>query len=50
MSYPYQIKSFEQYKQEYHKSIDDPSAFWAAIAGHFQCRKKWDTTLEWNFK
>ncbi len=50
MSYPYQIKSFEQYKQEYQKSIDDPAAFWAAIAGHFQWRKKWDTTLEWNFK
>jgi len=50
MSYPYQIKSFEQYKEVYQKSIEDPSAFWASIAEHFTWRKKWDTVLEWNFK
>jgi len=50
MSYPYQIKSFEQYKEVYQKSIEDPSAFWAAIAENFTWRKKWDTVLEWNFK
>lgn len=50
MSYPYQIQSFEQYKEVYQKSIENPSAFWASIAEHFTWRKKWDTVLEWNFK
>ena len=49
MSYPYQIKSFEEYKEVYQKSITDPSAFWASIAEHFTWRKKWDTVLAWNF-
>jgi acetyl-CoA synthetase len=50
MAYPYQIKSLEQYQQDYRKSIDDPAGFWADVATHFQWRKKWDTVLEWNFK
>ena len=50
MSYPYQIKSFEEYKEVYQKSIEDPGAFWASIAEHFTWRKKWDIALEWNFK
>ncbi len=49
MSYPYQIKSFEEYKEQYQKSIEDPATFWSAIAEHFTWRKKWDTVLEWNF-
>ena len=50
MSYPYQIKSFEEYKEVYQKSIEDPGAFWASIAEYFTWHKKWDTALEWNFK
>ncbi|MBK8450181.1 MAG: acetate--CoA ligase [Saprospiraceae bacterium] len=50
MSYPYQIKSIEQYHTDYKKSIEDPDVFWAEIASHFQWRKKWDKVLEWNFK
>ena len=49
MSYPYQIQSFEEYKEVYQKSIENPGAFWASIAEHFTWRKKWDTALEWNF-
>jgi acetyl-CoA synthetase len=49
MSYPYQIKSFEDYKEKYQQSIDDPAAFWSSVAEHFSWRKKWDTVLEWNF-
>lgn len=49
MSYPYQIKSFDEYKEAYQKSIEDPSAFWADVAENFTWRKKWDTVLEWNF-
>lgn len=49
MSYPYQIKSFEEYKSEYQKSIKDPTGFWSTIAEHFTWRKKWDAVLNWNF-
>ncbi len=49
MSYPYQIKSLEQYHQEYKKSVEDPEGFWGAIAENFQWRKKWDKVLDWNF-
>ena len=50
MSYPFQIISSEQYHQDYKKSVEDPDAFWAAVAENFQWRKKWDRVLEWNFK
>ena len=49
MSYPYQIKSYEQYKEAYKKSVDDPEGFWGNIADNFQWRKKWDKVLNWNF-
>ena len=49
MSYPYQIRSLEQYQSEYKKSVDDPEGFWADIAGHFQWRRPWDKVLSWNF-
>ena len=49
MSYPYQIKSFEEYKEVYQKSIEQPETFWAEIAQHFSWKKKWDKVLEWNF-
>ncbi len=48
-SYPYQIKTFEDYKTKYQDSIDHPELFWAQIAEHFQWRKKWDTVLQWEF-
>lgn len=50
MSYPFQIKSFEQYKEDYQKSIDQPEEFWGNVAESFQWRKKWDKVLDWNFK
>lgn len=50
MSYPFQIKSQEQYETAYRESIAQPEQFWASVAGHFQWRKKWDKVLEWNFK
>jgi acetyl-CoA synthetase len=49
MSYPYQIKSLEQYHADYKKSIDEPEAFWSSVADNFQWKKKWDKVLEWNF-
>ena len=50
MSYPYQIKSLQQYHTDYKKSVEDPEGFWGAIAENFLWRKKWDKVLEWNFK
>ncbi|NII24174.1 acetate--CoA ligase [Pseudoflavitalea sp. X16] len=50
MSYPYQIRSAEQYQAAYKKSVDDPEAFWGDIASHFQWHKPWDKVLEWDFK
>lgn len=50
MSYPYQIKTLEEYKAAYQKSIEQPEGFWGEIAEHFQWRKKWDKVVAWNFK
>ncbi len=50
MSSVFKISSFEEYKTEYQKSIDNPAEFWAGIADNFQWQKKWDTTLEWEFE
>jgi acetyl-CoA synthetase len=49
MSYPYQIKSLEQYHDAYKNSVDDPEKFWASIAENFYWRKKWDKVLSWSF-
>ncbi|TCJ12567.1 acetate--CoA ligase [Flaviaesturariibacter flavus] len=49
MTYPYQIKTLEQYHEDYRRSIDDPEGFWGSIAEHFQWRRKWDRVLRWNF-
>jgi len=50
MTYPYQIKSIEEYKTAYKNSIENPEEFWADIARNFFWRKEWDKVLEWNFK
>lgn len=49
MSYPYQIKSLEDYKEAYASSVQNPDNFWGDIASHFTWRRKWDKVLEWNF-
>lgn len=50
MSYPYQIKSAEQYAEAYKRSVEEPEKFWAEIAETFSWHRKWDKVLEWNFK
>ncbi|NSL89624.1 acetate--CoA ligase [Chitinophaga solisilvae] len=50
MSYPYQIKTLEEYQQAYQQSVIDPEGFWANVADHFMWRRKWDKVLDWNFK
>lgn len=49
MSYPYQIKSLEQYHEAYKKSIEQPEIFWAGIAENFTWHNKWNRVCEWNF-
>lgn len=49
MSYSYQIKSYDEYKEAYKQSIENPEAFWGNIAENFTWRKKWDKVLDWNF-
>ncbi len=49
MSQSYRINSFDEYKEAYQKSIDNPEQFWGEIAENFTWRKKWDKVLEWNF-
>ncbi|MBL7774045.1 MAG: acetate--CoA ligase [Chitinophagaceae bacterium] len=50
MSYPYQIKSLEQYHQVYKESIEHPEKFWSDIAMHFRWKKHFDQVTSWNFK
>jgi hypothetical protein len=39
MSYPFQITSLNQYHKDYKRSVDEPEAFWGAVAENFQWRK-----------
>ena len=43
------ITSFEQYQQEYKRSVENPEEFWAEQAEQFVWKKKWDKVLDWNF-
>ncbi len=45
-----QLKTFEEYKTAYKKSIDSPEQFWAEFAENFTWQKKWDKVLDWNFE
>ncbi|TNE53803.1 MAG: acetate--CoA ligase [Bacteroidetes bacterium] len=44
-----QINSFEDYRQQYQESINNPEEFWGGIAENFNWHKKWDQVLDWNF-
>jgi len=52
MSYPFQIKSIEQYHEDYKRSLEDPEGFWSEVADSFEWRKKQPFSkkvLDWNF-
>lgn len=49
MAYPFQITTYDDYKAQYRRSVEDPEGFWSDIAGSFLWRKHWDKVLEWNF-
>ena len=44
------IKTIEDYREVYAKSVQDPEGFWAEQAAAFSWRKPWDKVLEWNFR
>ncbi|HET8886598.1 MAG TPA: acetate--CoA ligase [Salinimicrobium sp.] len=46
----YTVKTFAEYKQAYEESVHNPEGFWEKIADEFYWQKKWDKTLEWDFK
>lgn len=46
----YRINSFEEYKTEYKRSVEDPAGFWADIANNFEWKKKWNTVLDYNLE
>ncbi len=48
--YPFQIKSYEEYKIEYDRSIKDPDGFWADVASSFSWHKSWDFVSRSNFE
>ncbi|MDJ0763372.1 MAG: acetate--CoA ligase [Myxococcota bacterium] len=43
------IKSMDEYKKMYDRSIADPEGFWAEIAENFFWYKKWDKVWDYNY-
>ena len=43
------INSFQEYEDQYKKSIENPSLFWEEIAQTFIWKKKWNRVLDWDF-
>ena len=43
------ISSYNEYKANYIKSVDNPEAYWEEIAETFTWKKKWDSVLHWEF-
>jgi acetyl-CoA synthetase len=43
------VKSFDEYKQMYDRSIEKPDEFWAEMADTFYWKKKWDTVRDYNY-
>ncbi len=44
-----QIKTLDAYHEAYQKSVENPTGFWEEIAHEFQWKKKWHTTLEYDW-
>lgn len=45
-----QIKSLDEYRQVYARSVADPEGFWAEQASEFYWKKPWKQVLKWNFR
>jgi len=42
------VKSLEEYRRLYEKSVKDPEGFWAEQAQALAWSRRWDRVLEWN--
>ncbi|MBP6828814.1 MAG: acetate--CoA ligase [Saprospiraceae bacterium] len=45
-----QIKTLEQYREVYDRSVADPEGFWAEQASSFLWKRPWKRVLKWNFR
>ncbi len=43
------VKTMDEYKAMYKRSIDDPEGFWSEIAENFFWYKKWDKVRDFNY-
>jgi acetyl-CoA synthetase len=43
------VKSMEEYKELYKKSVEDPEGFWRELSGQLHWFKMWDTFREYDF-
>ncbi len=43
------IKTMEEYKKLYQKSVKDPEKFWGELAEELDWKKKWNKVLQWDF-
>jgi len=43
------VKSMDEYKELYNRSIENPEEFWAQMADTFYWEKKWDKVRDYNF-
>jgi acetyl-CoA synthetase len=43
------IRTEEDYRHQYQRSIEQPEKFWSEVAETFIWKKKWDTVLEYDF-
>jgi acetyl-CoA synthetase len=43
------IKTSEEAKTIYKRSVEEPELFWAEVAEDFSWRKKWDKVVDWDF-
>jgi acetyl-CoA synthetase len=44
------VKSYEEYKELYDRSIDEPESFWAEMAETLDWVRKWDKVFNWDDK
>ncbi len=44
------INSYQEYLDQYQKSVENPSLFWEELANTFHWRRKWDKVLDWDFE
>ncbi len=44
------IKSMDQYRQMYERSIKDPEGFWGEVGESFHWQKKWSKVRDYDFK